>query len=282
MITALKNDFISITVNSKGAELTSLKIAKKEYIWNGDAEFWGKHSPVLFPIVGTLKNNTYSFENKNYQLSRHGFARDLEFEVKKNTTNCMIFSLMANDKTLENYPFDFELQIKYTLQEKKLLIAYKVFNKSDKKMPFSIGAHPAFALPDGFENYSLAFSDAENPEYYLLEKGLIGDQTQTLYIKDKILPIEYKTFEKDALVFKKLKSTAITILENSNPYIKVDFSNFPNLGLWTVQDADFICIEPWFGYSDTTNSTGNILEKEGIIIVDKNESFNTEFSIEIM
>ena len=149
-------------------------------------------------------------------------------------------------------------------------------------MPFSIGAHPAFALPDGFENYSLAFSDAENPEYYLLEKGLIGDQTQTLYIKDKILPIEYKTFEKDALVFKKLKSTAITILENSNPYIKVDFSNFPNLGLWTVQDADFICIEPWFGYSDTTNSTGNILEKEGIIIVDKNESFNTEFSIEIM
>ena len=117
---------------------------------------------------------------------------------------------MANDKTLENYPFDFQLQIKYTLQEKKLIIAYEVINNSDKKMPFSLGAHPAFGLPQGFENYSLEFSDAENPEYYLLEKGLIGDQTQTLYIKDKILPIEYKTFEKDALVFKKLKSNKRT------------------------------------------------------------------------
>ena len=164
MITILKNDFFSIKVNSKGAELASLKTDKKEYIWNGDPEFWGKHSPVLFPIVGSLKNNSYSFENKNYQLSRHGFARDLEFEVKEKTGNCMIFSLMANDKTFANYPFDFELQIKYTIQEKKLIIAYEVINKSDKKMPFSIGAHPAFALPKGFENYSLAFSDAENPE----------------------------------------------------------------------------------------------------------------------
>ena len=282
MIKTLINDFLSITVNFKGAELQSIKRDKNEYIWNGDVEFWGKHSPVLFPIVGTLKNNSYFLENEAYQLSRHGFARDLEFELLESEYNSLLFSLKANDVTLTNFPFEFELQIKYKLHDKKLIIQYEVINNSDKKMPFSIGAHPAFSLPSGFENYSLEFSDIENPEYFLLQNGLIGDQTETLFINDRILQLQYKKFEKDALVFKTLKSESITILENSKPYIKINFKNFPNLGLWSIQDANFICIEPWFGYSDTTNSNGEILEKEGIIILEKNESFKTEFSIEIM
>ena len=282
MIKTLINDFLSITVNFKGAELQSIKRDKNEYIWNGDVEFWGKHSPVLFPIVGTLKNNSYFLENEAYQLSRHGFARDLEFELLESEYNSLLFSLKANDITLTNFPFEFELQIKYKLHDKKLIIQYEVINNSDKKMPFSIGAHPAFSLPSGFENYSLEFSDIENPEYFLLQNGLIGDQTETLFINDRILQLQYKKFEKDALVFKTLKSESITILENSKPYIKINFKNFPNLGLWSIQDANFICIEPWFGYSDTTNSNGEILEKEGIIVLEKNESFKTEFSIDIM
>ena len=282
MIKTLINDFLSITVNFKGAELQSIKRDKNEYIWNGDVEFWGKHSPVLFPIVGTLKNNSYFLENEAYQLSRHGFARDLEFELLESEYNSLLFSLKANDVTLTNFPFEFELKIKYTLLDKKLIVQYEVINNSDKKMPFSIGAHPAFSLPSGFENYSLEFSDIENPEYYLLKNGLISDQTETLNINDQILSLTFKTFDNDALVFKTLKSKTITILENSKPYIKVDFKNFPNLGIWTVQNANFICIEPWFGYSDTINSNGEILEKEGIIILEKNESFKTEFSIEIM
>ena len=282
MIKTLINDFLSITVNFKGAELQSIKRDKNEYIWNGDVEFWGKHSPVLFPIVGTLKNNSYFLENEAYQLSRHGFARDLEFELLESEYNSLLFSLKANDVTLTNFPFEFELQIKYKLHDKKLIVQYEVINNSDKKMPFSIGAHPAFSLPSGFENYSLEFSDIENPEYYLLKNGLISDQTETLNINDQILSLTFKTFDNDALVFKTLKSKTITILENSKQYIKVDFKNFPNLGIWTVQNANFICIEPWFGYSDTTNSNGEILEKEGIIILEKNESFKTEFSIDIM
>ena len=282
MIKTLINDFLSITVNFKGAELQSIKRDKNEYIWNGDVEFWGKHSPVLFPIVGSLKNNSYFLENEAYQLSRHGFARDLEFELLESEYNSLLFSLKANDVTLTNFPFEFELKIKYTLLDKKLIVQYEVINNSDKKMPFSIGAHPAFSLPSGFENYSLEFSDIENPEYYLLKNGLISDQTETLNINDQILSLTFKTFDNDALVFKTLKSKTITILENSKPYIKVDFKNFPNLGIWTVQNANFICIEPWFGYSDTTNSNGEILEKEGIIVLEKNESFKTEFSIDIM
>ena len=282
MNATISNEFLTVSVNTKGAELNSLKIGKKQFLWNGNPEFWDKHSPTLFPIVGTLKNNSYSINHQKFQLSRHGFARDLEFNLLEINPDSMIFSLKANIKTLENYPFKFELQIKYIIHEKTLTIQYKVINNSNQKMPFSIGAHPAFSLPKGFENYSFEFSDDEILEYHLLENGLIADKTETLEIKNKILPLKYKTFENDAFVFKSLKSKTITILENSNPYIKVRFEDFPNLGIWTVQNGNFICIEPWFGYSDTINSNGNLLEKEGIIILDENQEFKTEYSIEIM
>ncbi len=278
----ISNEIFTISVNTKGAELNSLKIGKKQFLWNGNPEFWDKHSPTLFPIVGTLKNNSYSINHQKFQLLRHGFARDLEFNLLEINPDSIIFSLKANIKTLEDYPFEFELQIKYIIHEKTLTIQYKVINNSNQKMPFSIGAHPAFSLPKGFENYSFEFSDDEILEYHLLENGLIADKTETLEIKNKILPLKYKTFENDALVFKSLKSKTITILENSNPYIKVRFEDFPNLGIWTVKNGNFICIEPWFGYSDTINSNGNLLEKEGIIILDENQEFKTEYSIEIM
>jgi galactose mutarotase-like enzyme len=279
---SIQNEFLTIDVVSKGAELYSLKTDDRKYLWNGNSEFWGKHSPILFPIVGTLKNNSYQLNNKEYNLPRHGFARDLEFERVDVQSDFILFSLKANEKTLENYPFDFELQIKYIIHENILTVQYKVINNSNKKMPFSIGAHPAFSMPKGFENYSFEFSDDEYPVYHLLENGLITDKSETLELKNKILPLKYKTFENDALVFKTLKSKSITILENSKPFIKVNFEKFPNLGIWTVQNADFICIEPWFGYSDTINSNGNLFKKEGIIILDENQCFETEYSIEIV
>ena len=282
MITTIFNDFITISVQSKGAELISLKTDKQEFMWNGNPEFWGKHSPVLFPIVGSLKNNSYKIGSTEYILTRHGFARDQEFVLIELNPESIIFSLKANKETLENYPFDFELQIKYTIHENTLTIQYLVLNNSGNEMPFSVGAHPAFSLPNGFENYSLEFSDDENPEYHLLENGLISDKTNLLELNNRILQLDYKTFQNDALVFKNLKSKSITILEKSIPYIKMRFDDFPNLGIWTVQNASFICIEPWFGYSDTTQSNGNIYDKEEIIVLEKNHIFQIQFSIEIM
>ena len=226
----IENEFLKIEINSKGAELVSVKFAGKEFIWNGNPVFWSKHSPVLFPIVGSLKNNSYTYQNKEYSLSRHGFARDLEFDLIEILNNGMVFSLRANENTVANYPFEFELRIKYTLIEKKISIEYLVFNYSDEKMPFSIGAHPAFSLPKGFENYSLEFSEDEILNYHLLENGLIADKTDQLITYNKVLDLKYKIFENDALVFKTLKSKSIIILENSNPYIKVRFDDFPNLG----------------------------------------------------
>lgn len=279
----ISNAHISATINAHGAELCSLKTNQnREYIWEGNPDFWGKHSPILFPIVGTLKNNTFFHNEKEYTLSRHGFARDMLFSMIEKTENSVTFSIQSNTETLTNYPFEFELQIKYTLIQTTLTIAYTVNNTGHNKIPFSIGAHPAFALPSHFEDYTIAFEKTEPLEYTLLENDLVSSHTETIDVNDNLVPLTYELFQNDALIFKKLESNALTILENKNPILKVNFEDFPNLGIWTKVGAPFICIEPWFGYSDTVESTGNLFEKEGIIVVKEKENFQAKFSIEIL
>lgn len=283
MKTSIKNANLTAEINHFGAELISLKTNQnKEYIWEGNPDFWGKHSPILFPIVGTLKNNSFEYNGMQYYLSRHGFARDMVFELIDATDNSATFSIQSSDETLKVYPFEFELQIIYTLDENNLSITYRVLNKGKSKMPFSIGAHPAFALPNKFENYGIAFEKEEPLEYYLLEDDLISNTTKQLEVRDKKINLTYKLFEKDALIFKKLQSNSVTILENENPILRVQFENFPSLGIWTKMNAPFLCIEPWFGYSDTNENSGNLLAKEGIQILESNEAFHSKFSIEIL
>jgi galactose mutarotase-like enzyme len=282
-IISLSNDVISAQINTLGAELCSLKNTEnKDFIWEGDPAYWGKHSPVLFPIVGTLKNNTYTHNNKEYILTRHGFARDMEFELVDQTANTATFSIQSNSTTLASYPFQFELQIQYTLFHSTLEIAYKVINKDNSAIPFSIGTHPAFALPGNFENYSLEFEKVEPLEYTLLENDLVSTQTETIATNSNFVPLTHKLFERDALIFKKLESKSLTIIEKEIPRLKVHFEDFPNLGIWTKVGAPFLCIEPWFGYSDTTETNGNLFEKEGIIVLKSTDTFQTKFSIEIL
>ncbi|MFV8355540.1 aldose 1-epimerase family protein [Flavobacterium sp. XS1P32] len=283
MITTLKNNTLTAQIQHLGAELISLKSSQgKEYIWEGNPEFWGKHSPVLFPIVGSLKNNTFHHNEKNYELSRHGFAREMEFKLIDSTENSATFSIQSSEETLKVYPFEFELQLIYTLEENNLSIVYKVNNKGKSTMPFSIGAHPAFALPHKFESYAIAFDTEESLEYYLLENDLISNKTKKLEVQNKQIPLNYELFANDALIFKTLKSKSLTILENEDPILRVHFENFPNLGIWTKKNAPFICIEPWFGYSDTNANSGNLFEKEGIKVLESNGTFHSKFSIEIL
>ena len=282
MNTTISNSILKASIKNAGAELFSLKSQDKEFIWEGNPAFWGKHSPVLFPIVGTLKNNTYTVFGQEYQLPRHGFARDMEFLLINKTENSATFSLSSNSETLKKYPFEFELQLIYTLQVRTLDIEYKVINKNGTKMPFSIGAHPAIALPQNFENYSLKFEKEEVLQFSLLENDLVSNKTQILETKGNSVALNYKLFENDALVFKTLESNSLTILENSKPYLKVDFEDFPSLGIWTKEQAPFICIEPWFGYSDTPGNAGDLFEKEGILILDANQTFTSKFSLEIL
>lgn len=283
MKTILKNKQLTAQINHLGAELNSLKNnSETEYIWEGNPDFWGKHSPVLFPIVGTLNHNSFKHEGITYSLSRHGFAREMQFQLIATTETSAIFSIQTNEDTLKKYPFEFEFQIIYTLEENKLDIAYKVINKSEVKLPFSVGAHPAFALPGNFENYSLLFEKEEALDYHLLENNLISNKKATLQTSQKLVKLNYPLFENDALIFKTLQSNSLTILDNQKPLVKVLFEDFPHLGIWTMQNAPFLCVEPWFGYSDTTESNGDLFEKEGIQILNPKETFESKFTIEIL
>lgn len=283
MTTTISNSTITASIKHLGAELFSIKDTQNnEYIWEGNPDFWGKHSPVLFPIVGTLKNNTYKIDNKEYNLPRHGFAREMEFELIEKSDNKAVFSLQSSEETLKKYPFDFELQLIYTLNENSLELEYNVINKGTEKLPFSIGAHPAIALPSSFEDYAFEFEKEENLKYYLLENDLISSKTEILETENRIVPLNYELFKNDALIFKTLESKSLTILENSKPYIKIDFKDFPSLGLWTKENAPFVCIEPWLGYSDTDENSGNLYEKEGILTLEANKNFTAKFSITIL
>jgi galactose mutarotase-like enzyme len=276
-----KNQFLEATFNILGAELISLKSTEKEYMWEGNPEFWSKHSPILFPIVGGLKEDTYFFNGNEYHLPRHGFARAKEFEILQQAENSIIFSLKSDSETLKIYPFHFELQIEYRLVENRLEVHYKVQNKAENKMYFSIGGHPAFALPEHFENYSLLFETDKKLEFTALEGNLLLEKKQNLEVENNKLPLNYQLFEKDALVFKNHQIDSITIQENGHNVLKVNFEKFPDLGIWTKINAPFICIEPWFGHADGVNTNQNLEEKAGIQILKEHEVFNSVFTIEI-
>lgn len=279
----IRNNHLEAVINPKGAELVSLKNKDgKEYMWEGNPEFWGKHSPLLFPIVGALKNDTYIYNDKEYKLSRHGFARDNEFTVKEKQLDNVVFSLKANDDTKKVYPFDFELELKYRLGITSLIIEYSVYNNGSEKMPFSIGAHPAFALPGNFEGYSLNFEKEEKLTSYPLQENLLSQTTVAVPTTGKKLNLNHKLFANDALVFKQLNSTSVAIEKNDEVLLKVNFEDFPHLGIWTKPEAPFLCIEPWQGYADSINTTGNIFDKEGIVVLNGEEKLSKSFSIEVL
>ncbi len=278
----ISNKIISAEINSFGAELISLNKNSKNYIWTINKTFWDKTSPILFPIVGSLINDNYTISNKKYSLPRHGFARNHEFVLKQQSDDSVTFSLTENKQSLEIYPFQFELEVNYTLEGNKLNIGYSVINNSNSKMPFSIGAHPAFAIDSNFEDYSLQFENDSSLVSSELKNGLFSGSTNDIILENNHLPLSYSLFEKDALVFKNLKTKKLLILKDQKPHIKINFDSFPHLGIWTKNNAPFLCIEPWQGYADSVNSNGDIFKKEGIITITEGESYQASFSIELV
>jgi galactose mutarotase-like enzyme len=284
MTTTISNSEVTAIINHKGAELISFinNGSKKEYIWNGNPEFWGKHSPILFPIVGTLKNNCYTYKGKSFQMSRHGFARDMNFNLLYNSESEVAFSVVSNEETNKLYPFTFELQIIYTVHKSEIQITYKVFNHGLNTMLYSIGGHPALSLPNQFENYSLKFESNEKLIAYQLENDLLSNTTKQISLEQNTVPLSYSLFEKDALIFKELQSKQIQLLENKTPILNFKFKDFPNFGIWTKTKAPFICLEPWAGYSDIVTTSGAIEEKEGIQALESKTSKEYSFHIEIL
>lgn len=284
---SIENEHLRVQMVSKGAELAGVysKTTKLEYLWNGDPKYWGKKSPVLFPVVGTLKNNTYYYNGDAYHLPRHGFARDMEFSVAGQTPSSITFYLEDNEHTLVKFPFRFRLEIIYTIEASALFVHYKVINKEEDNMYFSIGGHPAFKIPlennIDFEDYYFEFSNEEHAlRWPISGEGLINPDATTLIKNTNVLPVTRELFSRDAIVFKHLNSERITLKTNKSKHgIEFFFPGFPFLGLWSFKDANFICIEPWCGIADSTTSDQQLINKEGINLLTGKAEFNRKWSV---
>jgi galactose mutarotase-like enzyme len=283
---SIENEKLKIIINPKGAELQSIfnKEFGIEYMWSGDAAFWAKKSPVLFPIVGTLKNDTYFYNNKPYKLSRHGFARDMEFEVGDQQKESINFFIKNNENIFKNYPFAFEFIIKYTIDNNKLTVTYMLKNISEEELYFSVGGHPAFKVPiadnTSYEDYYLKFNNDESlSRWPISADGLIENKTQPVLSGTNILPLTKELFFKDALVFKHPASSVISLLsEKTNHGLNFNISGFPYLGIWAAKNADFVCIEPWCGIADSADTDQQLINKEGINKLNAGEIFERSWN----
>ncbi|RYC67399.1 aldose 1-epimerase family protein [Spirosoma sordidisoli] len=288
-MTTLENDQLRVSIRPKGAELTSIfhKPTATEHLWQADPTVWPWHGPNLFPVVGGCLNNQLLIDGHAYPTERHGFARHTVFETTESSDAHAIFSLRADDKTRAVYPYEFLFQIIYELEGPQLTITYRVVNEDQKTVFFSVGAHPAFAVPfradEAYEDYFIEFDQAEPLETHRLSAGgFFTGETEPVSTAGNRLPLTAHLFDQDALVFKNMRSRRVTIRTDKHEQaVTVTFPEFPYLGLWAKPGAPFVCIEPWLGCADSEGSPVPIEQKEAIQQVEPGRVFDASFTIRI-
>lgn len=286
----LENEKLVVRIDSFGAEVKSVlnKENYREYMWYGDGKYWGRTSPVLFPFVGSLKDKKYTWKNKEYSMGQHGFARDMEFELVNITKEKATFELKSNAETLAKYPFDFILQIIYTLIDNELKVEWKVINTNDATMYFSIGAHPAFLCPVHGETskagYGLFFEGVNNIHHHgnTLDTGLATmDEDLVLELKDNVATITEDFFDRCTYMIENNQTKLVGINDtNSNRIVDVCFDT-PLFAIWSPEkkNAPFLCIEPWYGRCDATYFEGDLSKREHTNVLEPKEEFNGGYSM---
>jgi len=285
MITTIKNQFIEVSVKSFGAELCSLKSTQtsKEYLWQGNKAIWGKHAPILFPIIGCMKGGQYTYRGQSYDMTKHGFARDMEFALYELGPDFLTYRLVSNADTQKVYPFEFELLVTYVLRGQELLVQYLVRNLSDDEMYFSIGGHPAFNCDMDKGGYYLEFDEEETLETRLVNvsNGLMKQETQMILDHETTLDLSYEVFDQDALVFENFKFKKIAIVnDDTGERLTIGIDGFPFLGIWSPP-GPFVCIEPWYGTADYIDASGHLEQKVGIQRLEGKDAFECSYSIGI-
>lgn len=286
----LNNGLLEVRLESFGAELVGLKDLEngREYMWQKDPKFWAKCSPILFPFIGALKDDRYFYEGKEYKVTtRHGFARDNDFVVSYQDENCVEFLFESNEETLKVYPFDFKLYLKYILDGKKLTMEYRVENLGDKKMYFSLGAHPAFTTPLSseidFSDYCIEFEKEQSGEVCDLNGPLIDSKKRRVVFDGKKIVVERDRFANDTIIVENNDTYVLSLKNEKNGYnLRLSYKDFPYVAFWNVLGAEYVCIEPWCGIPDYDNCSGNIEEKIGIETLEAKEKFVRNLEIEIL
>lgn len=284
----IRNESLTLEIDAHGAEMKSLTDNRtgQEYLWCGDAAYWGRTSPVLFPLVGNYREKQSCFDGKWYSLSQHGFARDMDFELVSEKGDEIWFALEDSPETLEKYPFGFRLELGYRLQGRAVEVLWKVTNKNDREMYFSIGGHPAFNCPlregEKQTDYRIGFDTCEPLTASVLdENGTVSERTKVLELTDGMLQITDSLFDEDALIVEHDQAHKVALYTpEGEKYLEVRFEA-PLFGIWspTGKHAPFVCIEPWYGRSDRADFGQKLEEREWGNVLKAGEIFTAVYQI---
>ncbi|MCW3785316.1 aldose 1-epimerase family protein [Plebeiibacterium sediminum] len=290
MIHTIENNFLTVEITHKGAEICSIKSKKtnQEFMWDANPDIWGSHAPVLFPIIGMLKDEHYQYKGKTYNIPKHGFIRNNELlKVEQQSQDSITLKYAYDDESLKMYPFKFIFHINFMLVDNTLHVNHKVENIGDEEMLFSLGGHPGFKCPlkenESYTDYYIEFEHEETaPNWTLASNGLLSGKSEPLLSNTSILPLHESLFDNDALILKNLKSRKASLKnKNNNTVLSVSYPDFNYLGIWAKPAAPFVCIEPWLGITDADATDGQFESKEGILKLLPKDSFTANFNISI-
>ena len=283
---SLSNNSITAEIDTAGAELKSVKKGDKEYMWCGDAKFWGRTSPVLFPFVGAVADGKYRVSGKEYAMGQHGFARDMEFEVSEKTDDYAVFVLASSDVTLQKYPFEFKLFISYKLEGDSVVVGWKVENTGKEDMPFAIGAHPAFNCELSSEgtlkgNAVVLKTEKDVLTVRKFHDPLAANETYELALKeDKSFDVDEHTFDGGAIILENSQVNGVGIKSaDGKVFVELTF-DAPLLGIWSPvgKNAPFICLEPWYGRADAEGFNGELKDRDWEQILAPGKSFEVAYT----
>ena len=287
----LRNTSALAVIETVGAELKSFQDGfGTEYMWQGDPAYWNRTAPVLFPVVGRLRDGKTIIDGREYQIPKHGFLRDREFRLAFYNDGKAILSYLSNDRDYELFPFRFNFQITYTLEGCQLKVQYDVFNMEDCPMPFCVGAHPAFRVPvfgdEPFENYYVELDQPMTvsvPRFNGQEWE--PDQRTELFQNQKRLFLTHELFDNDAIHLDEVKPVKVTLASVlSGRGVQLDISGFETLALWTPagKQAPFVCVEPWAGSDSYTDEDGEFIHKRNVQTVEPDEKKTYSYVIEML
>lgn len=286
----LSNASLTASVQTRGGELVSLKNrAGTEYIWQGDPAFWSGQNPILFPIVGSLKDGRVDVGGRSFEMGRHGFARQSEFTAVEREEDSIVLELRESPETLARFPFPFVLRVRHRLLEGGFSTAFSVENPGGTPLPFCIGAHTAIRCPlfegERFEDYVLAFDQPEDADTLLLSaQGLIQDGKSEPMLRGGTLPLDYGTFRRlDTVIFQGLRSKTVALRHRETGHgVSLDFREFPMAAFWTKPGGPFLCMEPWHGCAACEGESGRFQDKPHVITLAPGEKKELAYAFTLL
>lgn len=284
--TTLTSDLLTISIATHGAELCSIiDRSGREYLWQADPRYWKRHSPILFPIVGSVRDGHFTIDGRQYSMSQHGFARDSDFTPLGSTGDEAWYELTSSDTTLAAYPYKFRLQVGYRLTGETVTVIWRVTNTDDRDIYFQIGAHPAFYYPDygsdGERGY-LWFDREDSFTYLRIGDGACASLTpHSQPLDGHLLRLDTHTFDIDTFIIEGSQLTSVALLDRERrPHLTMQFDS-PLLGIWSPprKDAPFVCIEPWYGRCDREGFEGEFRDRDHVNRIAAGQTFEASYKI---